>query len=134
MCQSTPLKWGRRSRIKKFGFPLKFSDLSFFIYNNLYIKINASRIINDRKRFKYLVIRNILYVQKCKCAISLSLSFSPSLPLCNTICSSTGDLKSVFIGLLLLCSKERKRRCFVHHYTDSFSIFNFQVSSDFGII
>ena len=115
-----PLKAGVcRSRTKKTAFPWKLSDFFFSLYvamyNDLYIKINASRIIND-KTIENDSIRNtlyIIYIEKCRRAIclsltlflslhhSLTLSFRLFLSLYTTR-SSTGDFKSVYWSLATL--------------------------------
>lgn len=87
------------------------------MYNDLYIKINASRIIND-KTIENDSIRNTLYIIYRKMQthkMSLTHSLSPPLSLSLSLCiqyAAALEILNLFIGLLLLCSKydERKRR------------------------
>lgn len=65
--------------------------------------LESSTIENDS-------IRNILYVQKCKCAISLFLSLSSSL---YTICSSTGGLKSVYWSFATLLKRKKAKVLYI---------------------
>lgn len=118
-----PWKRGCRSQTKKTAFPWKLSDLFFSLYvamyNDFYIKINASRIIND-KTIENDSIRNtlyIIYIEKCRRAICLShsLSLSPpislsvSFSLCIQYAAALEIFKSVYWSPATLLEMWRKK-------------------------